>query len=70
MEDDMLQPRIRLKMWLAEKEIRQGTFAQMIGVSFHVVSNILTGRTKPTPDVAQAIERETRGAIKAVEWTQ
>jgi DNA-binding transcriptional regulator YdaS (Cro superfamily) len=60
--------RIKLRVWLTEKELRQGTFAQMIGVSHRVVSNILRGATKPTPMQTQAIERETRGAVKMEDW--
>jgi hypothetical protein len=55
--------------WLAEKRVRQAEFARRLGLKRAAMSRLVTGRVKfIDPAVAVAIERETQGAVTAVDF--
>jgi transcriptional regulator with XRE-family HTH domain len=60
----------RLGTWLQEHEVSQEEFGKRIGASQGAVSRLITGKREPGRAMANAIERETAGAIRAADWDE
>lgn len=56
---------MKLADWLKQTKTRRYHFAERIGVRASVVSDYCKGRYCPRPKVAEAIIRETGGAVTA-----
>lgn len=54
-----------LSDWLKQTKTRKYRFAERIGVPASVVTDYCKGRYRPSPDIAQAIIRETDGLVTA-----
>lgn len=48
----------RLKVIFAERNIRQNVFAEKVGLSKSALSQLVTGKTTPTLEVAYRIAKE------------
>lgn len=59
---------VSLKSYLDESKIPQGKFADAVGCTQSMISQLLTGRKKPGLDLAYAIERETAGQVPVTSW--
>lgn len=58
-----------LRRYLEREEISQAEFARRIGVTRGRVYQLITMSDQtPTLELAAAIEKETRGAVKMAEW--
>lgn len=57
-----------LRTWLKANNIRQGEFAGRLGISQGHLSDLLSGKSSPRPELAAKIEAETGGAILYWEW--
>lgn len=57
-----------LSAYLTSKGISQKSFADMLSIDRSVVSRFLSGKVKPSLDTAFAIERATKGKVKAWAW--
>jgi len=60
----------RLQNWLDANNVRQSALADRCGYDRGNFNRILRGTARPTLPLAAAIERETGGVIRAVEWVQ
>jgi len=56
---------MKLADWLKETKIRRYVFAERIGVQPSVISDYCNGKYCPRPKIAEAIIRETGGAVTA-----
>jgi DNA-binding transcriptional regulator YdaS (Cro superfamily) len=56
---------MKLAEWLKQTKIRRYVFAERIGVQPSVISDYCKGKYCPRPKVAEAIIRETGGAVTA-----
>ena len=63
-----METHIRLQDWLDANGVRQSALADRCGYDRGNFNRILRGTVTPTLHLAAAIERETGGTIKAVEW--
>ena len=54
-----------LKTYLRNAKIRQGKFAEQLGISKSYMSEIASGKRAPSLKVASDIEAATRGKVKA-----
>ena len=57
-----------LRAHLTAAQIKQGDFAQRIGISRTYLNEIVCGKKLPTLEIAFAIQRETGGAVEASSW--
>jgi transcriptional regulator with XRE-family HTH domain len=62
-------PRERLKDWVSRYPT-QTDAGKVLGISQGHVSAILRGSKVPSLDAAAAIERATKGKIRAIEWAR
>jgi transcriptional regulator with XRE-family HTH domain len=61
--------RSKVRQWLEAEGLTQARAAERLGVSQGAVSQLLNGTTAaPSLGLAQALERETKGAIRATDW--
>jgi DNA-binding transcriptional regulator YdaS (Cro superfamily) len=58
----------QLEQYLTSHDMSQRDFAKLVGVSEPLVCQWRSGQRKPNLDNAFAIERATKGAIKASSW--
>jgi transcriptional regulator with XRE-family HTH domain len=58
----------KLARYLKAAEIRQTDFAELVGTSQRAVSEISSGRTQPTFDLAVAVEIATNGEVRLEDW--
>ncbi|MEK0285903.1 MULTISPECIES: helix-turn-helix transcriptional regulator [Bacillaceae] len=56
----------KLRVILAEKEIKHGDFAERIEVSKTTMSNLINGRTLPTFDIAYKISEKLNMDIREI----
>jgi DNA-binding transcriptional regulator YdaS (Cro superfamily) len=56
---------MKLADWLRQTKTRRYVFAERIGVRPSVVSDYCNGKYCPRPKIAEAIIRETGGAVTA-----
>lgn len=61
---------MRLADWLDEKKIKRQDFAEKIGVSRSLVSQLCNGAVWPGRDVAARISQETDGAVTANDFVE
>lgn len=54
-----------LSEWIAESGLKREEIAKKLGVSRMTVFNLLEGRYRPSLNTALAVERLTKGKIKA-----
>jgi putative transcriptional regulator len=66
---DLMEFKCRLKVILAEREIKYGEFAQQIEISRSAMSGIMNNRTLPTFAVAFRISEALGMDIKEI-WTK
>lgn len=59
-----------LAAYLAQKNMTQAQLAEMVGVSRAYMSQLVKGPKTPSLAVASAIERATKGRVKASDWVQ
>lgn len=57
-----------LAQWMKDSDETQADFAQRIGVSQEQVSRYVNGKSRPGRKAANAIARETNGAVPADYW--
>jgi len=62
------QGRKQLHKWLKDRKITPVSFAKMLGTSYRIVWQWLTGRTIPGLEYAVKVETITKGAIKCSSW--
>ena len=59
-----------LKEWLKKTGRKQTWVAEQAGVAISTISRIVTGKTRPSLDIVQKIERITDGAVGLHDWPQ
>ena len=59
-----------LKEWIKKTGRKQTWVAERAGVSVSTIHRIATGKTKPSLDLVQKIERITDGAVGLHDWPQ
>lgn len=59
---------ISLEDWLAEQDIKPADFAAELDVDHTTIWRIIKGKSKPSLDLAVAIERRTKGRIPVEVW--
>lgn len=64
----IMAPNERLKAWLAAAKVSQAEMARRCGYDRSNFHRLLAGAVNPTLTLAARIERETSGAIPAVDW--
>lgn len=57
-----------LGTWLQKTRHSQAEFGRVVGLSALAMSNVLTGRTRPSLSVAIRVEEATEGAVKCSAW--
>lgn len=57
-----------LKSYLQSRGIKQGEFAEAVGVQQATVSRLASGKLVPSLELAVAIERATNRAVLASSW--
>ncbi|MBO9457310.1 helix-turn-helix transcriptional regulator [Paracoccus sp. R12_1] len=58
----------KLRAYLSDEGVTQKTFAEAVGLSRSHLNEIISGRKRPSLDVAFAIARATNGAISVDSW--
>lgn len=58
-----------LKEWMQQEGLTQEAAAKRLGATQQNVSNWLRGKNEPSLRTALAIEKKTRGAVKAADLT-
>lgn len=58
----------QLSQYLRTNQIRQQTFAELVGVTQGVVSRLVGGSVKPSLELAVRIDRATAGAVPVHAW--
>ena len=58
---------MKLKIYLMINKIRLGEFSKILGCTREHLSRIINGKIRASKRLAQDIERETHGKIKAQE---
>lgn len=61
---------LSLRDYLSVNAIRQGCFARLVGVRQPTVSRLVSGKTRPSLDLALRIETETKGKVPASVWAE
>lgn len=59
-----------LHSYLTTQKVSQARLAELVGVSRAYMSELVGGTKTPSLSVAAAIERATRGKVKAVSWVK
>ena len=59
---------VTLKDWLAEKGVAPADLAAELGVDHTTIWRLLNKGSKPTVDLAVAIERRTNGRVPVETW--
>jgi len=59
---------MNLKSYLAERRIKQRDFALTLGTTPATVSRLVSGKLRPSLEMAHQIEIATRGAVKTEAW--
>ncbi len=67
MEDNK---KITLGEYLEEKCISKIKFAKKVGVTHATLMKYIRGETKPSIDIADAIQKATDGKIKLTDWVK
>ncbi len=67
-ERALLSPRERLKNFMGENGLRQADVASEIGCTQAHVSMLLNKKCDVSLNTARALERLTRGLIRATDW--
>lgn len=60
----------QLSTYLRKNRIRQGEFADLVGVTQGLVSRLANGTSKPGLDLAVRIDKATRGAVPVHSWVE
>ena len=58
---------MQLAAYLEKHNLSQAEFARKAGVSRALISHIVAGRRKPSPDTARALERASRNLVSKSE---
>lgn len=61
---DRLDPRGRLRVWIAANGLQQFEFADRIGIHESMLSKIIKGRREASPDIARKVEALTGGYVQ------
>lgn len=58
---------MKLRVYLAEKEMKIKAFSEILGVHRHYLGQIISGKIKPSKRLAREIERLTDGKVVILE---
>jgi transcriptional regulator with XRE-family HTH domain len=59
---------MRLKEWLEQKNLNQYEFAELVQAKQPMISQIINGHRRPSPELALRIEAVTKGKVKMRDW--
>ena len=59
---------MKLETFLSENKLTDAAFGKLVGLSQSQVNRIKRGVSKPSWDALGAIERATKGAVKAADF--
>lgn len=61
---------MKLKDWMTSKSIKGVDFAAQVRVSSATISLLCSGERMPSVELAQRIEKATRGQVKLGDWVK